>query len=104
MCNHTVDPKKVSARWVCTMRYDGGGVSLVAAAGGRGEVGGEDLKEGDELLLSYGPRLAEELLHVYGFLPVRRRKMWSPPFVRSLATLTRSIYQDRLRTNIGRKS
>jgi hypothetical protein len=57
------------------MRYDGGGVSLVAAAGGRGEVGGEDLKEGDELLLSYGPRLAEELLHVYGFLPVRRRKI-----------------------------
>lgn len=41
----------------------------MAAAGGRGERGGEDLKAGDELLLSYGPRLAEELLHVYGFLP-----------------------------------
>ena len=38
------------------------------AAGG-GERGGEDLKAGDELLLSYGPRLAEELLHIYGFLP-----------------------------------
>ena len=45
------------------------GISLVAAAGGHGERGGNDLKCGDELLLSYGPRLAEELLHVYGFLP-----------------------------------
>jgi hypothetical protein len=42
---------------------------LVAAAGGHGEHGGTDLICGDELLLSYGPRLAEELLHVYGFLP-----------------------------------
>ena len=41
----------------------------MAAGGGHGERGGEDLKAGDELLLSYGPRLAEELLHVYGFLP-----------------------------------
>ena len=68
--NHTVDASKVSARWVCTMRYDGGGVSLIAAAGGRGESAlSQDLSTGDELLLSYGPRLAEELLHVYGFLP-----------------------------------
>ena len=70
MCNHTVDASKVTARWVYTMRYDGGGVSLVAAAGGRGESAlSQDLSAGDELLLSYGPRLAEELLHVYGFFP-----------------------------------
>ena len=64
MCNHTVDPSKVTARWVSTMRMGpGGGVTLVTAGDDEG------VRAGDELLLSYGPKLQEELLQMYGFLP-----------------------------------